>query len=516
VFKSIGSTWLLNLLQLVVLLKLTPFVVDILGERQNGLWVTIVSTTGILSLLILGVPMASVRFIAERVAQKDLAGTNRAIATCLGIAMLLGAGAALVGTALYFVFDAQYLEGALGAGVAPEVHSGARAAFVILVAQVTLGFALRLPYAIFDAHEDFVVRNWIMAGEVVLRLCTTLALLSWRAELPMLALVQLGSMLFEFAVLSIVIRRRYPGVRYSLAAFDRALVGQILGFSVFALLLNVGALLAFRLDALVIGAWLPAEQATYFDVGNKPFDPLTQFVIAVGAVVMPMATRLKTTQELGVLRDVFLKWSKICLSLVLLVGLYLIVLGPAFLGAWIGPQFEERSGWVLVILMASFVLYLPVRGVALPLLMGLGKPRFPALALVAMGALNLALSIALVRRFGIEGVAIGTAIPNAIFAAAVLVRACRELEVPLASWLSYVTVRASIGALVPLALLLWMRASLDVQGLVGLIACGVAMVAVFALVWIFFVYRGDPHLDLAAALSRRIAAARPAATRRDP
>ncbi len=509
-FKSIGSTWLLNLLQLIVLLKLTPFVVGTLGEQQNGLWVTIVSSTGILSLLILGVPMASVRFITERVARADLEGTNRAIATCLGIAVFLGACAAVIGLGLYFLFDAKYLQGVLGAGLSPQMHAQARTAFLIVVAQVSLGFALRLPYAIFDAHEDFVVRNWIMASEVVLRLCTTLVLLSWRAELPTLALVQVGSMVFEFTVMSIVIRRRYPGLRYSLAAFDRTLVARILGFSVFALLLNVGALLAFRLDAMVIGAYLPAEQATYFDVGNKPFDPLTQFLIAVGAVVMPMATRLKTTQELGQLRDVFLKWSKICLSLVLLVALYLIVLGPVFLGAWIGRVFEERSGLVLQLLMVSFLFYLPVRGVALPLLMGLGKPRFPAFALLAMGVINLVLSLLLVESMGIVGVALGTAVPNVIFAVVVLVHACRELGVPVARWLSYVVVRVSIGALVPLALLLWMRWSLQVDGLVGLIACGVAMVAVFALVWTFFVYRGDPYLDLAAVLGRRMSA------RRDP
>lgn len=504
-FKSIGSTWLLNLLQLIVLLKLTPFVVGTLGEEQNGLWVTIVSSTGILSLLILGVPMASVRFITERVAAQDREGTNRAIATCLGIALFLGACAALAGIGLYALFDARYLTGPLGAGMSQEALDGARTAFLVVIAQVALGFAMRLPYAIFDAHEDFVTRNWIMASEVVLRLCTTIALLSWHAELPMLALVQVGSMVFEFAVMSFVIRRKYPHVRYTLAAFDRALVRRILGFSVFALLLNVGALLAFRLDAMVIGAYLPAEHATWFDVGNKPFDPLTQFLIAVGAVVMPMATRLKTTGDLGALRDVFLKWSKICFSLVLVVTLYLVVLGPAFLGAWIGRAFEERSGPVLQLLMASFLFYLPVRGVALPLLMGLGRPKFPALALLAMGVLNVAISWSLVRTdLGIFGVALGTAVPNVIFALVVLVHACRELGVPLSRWVGYVLGRATIGALAPLALLAWMRWSLDVEGLIGLLACGVAMVAVFAVVWVLFVYRGDPYLDLHALFGRRV------------
>lgn len=503
VFKSIGSTWLLNALQLLVLMKLTPYVIERLGTDTNGVWVTIVSMTGILSLLLLGVPMASVRFITEGVARKDLEHTNRTIATCLGIALFLGACALLVGLGLYAAFELRYLSGALGSGLGATELADARLAFLIVVAQVALGFALRLPYAIFDAHDDFVVRNWIMAGEIVLRLATTLALLAWRAELVMLALVQLASMVFEFGVMWFVIRRRYAGVRYSLAGFDRSLVRRILGFSVFALLLNVGTLLAFRVDAMVIGACLPAQDATYFDMGNKFFDPLTQVLIAVGAVVMPTATRLATTGSREELRDMFLKWSKICLSLVLLVGSYLLVLGPAFLGAWVGPEFVQRSGLVLQVLMVSFLFYLPVRGVSLPLLMGLGKPRVPALTLLGMGVLNVLLSLFLVRTHGILGVALGTALPNVLFALVVLVVACRELEVPLGRWVGYVATRPLIGALLPLAFLCAVRFGLEPRGFVPLIAAGVGSVLLFALVWIFFVYRGDRLLDLRGLLLRR-------------
>jgi O-antigen/teichoic acid export membrane protein len=506
VFKSIGSTWLLNVLQILALMKLAPYVVERLGDATNGLWVTIVSMTGILSLLILGVPMASVRFITERVAAKDVEGSNRAIATCFGIALFLGTCAAVVGLVLHAVFDARYLAGPAGRGFDAATLDGARTAFLIVVAQVAFGFAMRLPYAIFDAHEDFLARNWIMASELVLRFVTTLGLLAWKAELPMLALVQFASMVFEFVVLLVVLRRRHPSVRYSLAGFDRALVGRILGFSLFAMLLNVGTLLAFRVDAMVIGAYLPAEEATYFDVGNKFFDPLTGFLVSVGAVVMPMATRLKTTGDLAELRAVFLKWSKICLSLVMLVGLYLAVLGPQFLGAWMGPHFVERSGPVLQVLMLSFLVYLPVRGVALPLLMGLGKPRFPAIALLVMGVVNLLVSLALVERMGILGVALGTAIPSVLFAVAVLVHAARELGVGVGAWLAYVAGRALPGALIPLAFLWFLRSTLHEPGLPLLIACGAGMVFLFAVVWIFFVFRDDPHLDLRAMLARRIPA----------
>jgi len=511
-FKNVGANWALNALQILVLLKLAPFVVEALGRAENGLWVTIVSLTGVLSLLVLGIPMASVRYVAEHVARKDLVRANAAISTCLGISIALGLAALLVGAGLYVFFEHACLRGPQGAGLLAETLQGARIALAVVAVQVAMGFALRLPYGIFDAHHDFVVRNAIMAGELLLRLGLTLGLLSWNASLPVLASVQVACMAFEFAVALLVLRRRYPGIRFGLASFDRTLVRAILGFSVYAMLLNVGNLLAFRMDAIVIGANLDATQVTFFDMGNKFFDPLTGLLIAVGAVVMPMTSKLHATGDREELRRLFLRWSKICLSIVLVVGLYLIVLGPEFLGWWVGSDFEGPSGRVLQVLMVSFLAYLPVRGVALPVLLGLGRPRIPAIALLSMGVVNLMASLALVGPYGILGVALGTAVPNVVFAGILLRLACRELGVPVADYLGYVAGRATLGALLPLALLLFLKHGLHVAGLPALLASGAASVAAFALAWLGFVYRRDPYLDLRSELAR----AMPGAPRRPP
>jgi len=495
-FKNIGSTWILNLLQIAVVLVLSPYVLKRLGEDQNGVWVTIVAFTGILSLLILGVPMAAVRFVAEQVARQDLPRANAVVATCVVICGALGAAALVVGAILWWVFRARYLDGPHAQVLGPGVADGASLAFVMVSLQVAFAFVMRLPYGIFDAHHDFVARNAIMAGELVLRLATTLTFLHHDASLPALALVQIVSMLFEFTTAMVVLRRRHPGIRFSWRGYDPAILRSVLGFSVFAMLLNVGTLLAFRVDAIVIGAFLEPRHATWFDVGNKFFDPMMGLLIAVGAVVMPKAADLKARGREGELRDVFLKWSKICLSIVLLLGIYLLVAGPDFLGWWVGSEFVEPSGRVLQVLMLSFLVYLPVRGVALPILLGLGKPKAPAVGLLVMGIVNVGISLALVGSMQILGVALGTAIPNVLFAVFVLTLACRELSVGLGEYVSYVLVKALVGALVPFGLLLGYREVFGLGSFVHLFVAGVATVASFALVWAFFVYRGDPHVTV--------------------
>jgi hypothetical protein len=53
-----------------------------------------------------------------------------------------------------------------------------------------------------------------------------------------------------------------------------------------------------------------------------------------------------------------------------------------------------------------------------------------------------------------------------------------------------------------LGLLLWFKLGLQVREMVGLIAAGSAMVIVFAVTWIFYVYRDDPFVDLRSHLVR--------------
>jgi O-antigen/teichoic acid export membrane protein len=271
----------------------------------------------------------------------------------------------------------------------------------------------------------------------------------------------------------------------------------------YVLLLNAGARLSFETDALVIGAFLGVGSIPFYAVANSLVVYLMDFVIAIAAVVSPMATKLNTERDVEQLRGMLLRWSKVALSLSIMAGLFLIVLGPRFIGWWIDPSYERPSGQVLQILMISSLVFLPVRGVALPILMGIGKPRTPTIAFLVAGVLNLGLSVLLIGPLGLAGVALGTAIPNVLFALVVLAVTCRELGVAPTSYVKYVVPRAALGGLPILALLLWCKLRLDVDSLTGLVAAGSAMVLLFAITWVFFVYRNDRYVDLSAHLPRR-------------
>jgi hypothetical protein len=62
--------------------------------------------------------------------------------------------------------------------------------------------------------------------------------------------------------------------------------------------------------------------------------------------------------------------------------------------------------------------------------------------------------------------------------------------------------RAALGGIPPLALLLWFKFGAGVQNFAGLAVAGSAMLVLFGLTWIFYVYRHDPYVDVRPQLGR--------------
>src|SRR5438105_5622984 len=478
---------------MVAIYFLTPFTIHKLGDEGYGTWNLINAITGYLALLALGVPMASVRYFAQHVASGDQQKLNEAIGSCTALYLGLGAIALVVGAGLYLFFAQAY-------HIPAAIRMDARWAYGLVVLFVSLGFIGLLPNGILAAYDEFVPRNVVRLWGVLLRLVLTFGLLAINASLTMLALVQLACLIFDFGFCWLLIRRRHPRARLRLADFNWKMTRSIFAFSLYVLVLTAGIRLSFETDSLVIGAFQNVGSIPYFTVANSFVVYFMEFILAIAAVVMPAATRLKTLGQQGELREVLLKWSKIAFSVTLVVGLFLIVLGGRFIAWWIDPSFERPAGQVLEILMISNLVFLPIRGVALPILMGLGKPGLPTVGFLVAGLVNLGLSILLVHPLGLAGVALGTAIPNVLFAGLVLWQACRELETPFLGCLRYIFVRAVVGGIPVLALLLWLQVGLDVRSLSGLAMAGLAMTALVGLMWAFFVYRHDPYVDLRARL----------------
>ena len=322
--RNVGSNWVLTVLTVAVSYVMTPFVVHALGPNGYGTWTLVNAMTGYIGLVALGVPMACVRYVAEHVSLREWAKANQTIGTCAGLYLMLGAGALIVGGGLWWAFT--YYD------IPPSYRGDAYVAFALMALYIAISFFSYLPEGIMYAHHDFVPRNLVRIGGLFLRFGLTIGLLGQHPSLSFLAAIQLIGLSFDFFVSLLVIRIRFSHIRIDLRLFDRATLRRVMSFSLFVLLLAAGGRLSFETDALVIGALIGVAAISSYAFANSLVVYVLDFVVGIAAVVSPMATALSSQGREDELREIFLKWSKAALSLTIAIGVFLLVLGPRFIG----------------------------------------------------------------------------------------------------------------------------------------------------------------------------------------
>jgi O-antigen/teichoic acid export membrane protein len=103
----------------------------------------------------------------------------------------------------------------------------------------------------------------------------------------------------------------------------------------------------------------------------------------------------------------------LALGTFLTFGISLAVLAGPILTIWVGAEYAEY-GYLIVVLTLASLIDIPTWPAG-SVLQGIARHRFTAVMALCTGITNLGLSLILVQRLGLLGVALGTLIPTIIF-----------------------------------------------------------------------------------------------------
>jgi O-antigen/teichoic acid export membrane protein len=138
-----------------------------------------------------------------------------------------------------------------------------------------------------------------------------------------------------------------------------------------------------------------------------------QIVAAMTTTFGPLASTYEAKGSERDLRKLLVNGTRAALVVSLPVELALFLRGESFISLWMGLQYAHPSGTVLRILLISLIV---CTGSAASggIVYGMEKHKRVAKWAIVEAVANLALSIFLVRRIGMYGVAWGTTIPSLV------------------------------------------------------------------------------------------------------
>jgi O-antigen/teichoic acid export membrane protein len=394
-YNAIGKFW-----GILVVIFLTPYIVNHLGVERYGMWALLTSLVGYIGFLDLGVGGSYARYIAEYYTQKDYAKVNEVINT--GFLFCLGLAGIVIPLALFFTKPLLvFLK--LDPSAYPEIT-----------------FVLFLGVVIFSLSNATFVFGSVQTGLQRMELTNIVSvILTFPYALGVILFLELGYGLKGLMILVgimwiiqtlvnfFIAQKILPGFSFNPFLFKRKTFAELLRFGIKLQISRLSHLVSFQVDKLLITYFLSVGMVTFYDLGSKVTDTIRKLPLLLVSALVPASAEIFAKGDKEGLSRLYFRGSKYLFAVSAPLFFFILICSNLIINVWVGPKYELASS-VIRILSTGYFFNL-ITGVASSLALGMGKPEFEMKYGILMSILNFSLSLILIIKFGFYGVLVGTA-----------------------------------------------------------------------------------------------------------
>ncbi len=371
-------------------------------------------------------------------------------------------------------------------GLAPELARQARLGALAVGAVTFAGWPLTVYRDALRADGRFV----LAAGTEVVALIAyaALVLALALAEAPLWSIVGAGAAIPLLAGIGCALAAGAVGLPWRLRPrlATRATARELLGLAGYISLTEAASAAVYVLSRLILGVFESASAVGLLEGPVRAHNLIRALNAAVTVTVLPTAAGYQARGDDRRLRELLVRGSRYMLALIVPIAVTGMVLAGPILDVWLGPAFRE-AGPAMAILMSHWVLN-GMSGVAAAMLVAVGRARDLARWALLVAGSSVALALALTPAFGLEGVALATAIPYVVLFPYLLRVVVRAIPVPLGELARRAFLPAwSLGVVLGAALVA-ARLALDPESAAAVLATAAAGLAgywvAYRLLWL--------------------------------
>ena len=442
-------------------LVLTPFIIHGLGVERYGIFVLVVTLTGMLTSFDGGITGAAMRYFSVYAGTDDRRSTTRLLVTfCV---LLTGLG---IVSSIAAWFLSPVVVGFLH--MSPVWRPQAIFLFRTLGILVTTLFIHTLFQQVLNARQRWAWSTFASLATYLLYVLGFVVVIETGTGLRGVAFIFVGQQVLASALI-IPVALRYLD-RRGIGLLPWSKLRSIMSFSGKLQVSGVAGLVISEVDSLVIGGALSVRALGIYSPGANFANQLSSVATnALGPASVHMASVYGRTGEEGTFRE-FKRLHR--MWVVAVTGWTMVAMAAAYFGilAWLGPRFY-LAGWIAIVLIAGSAMPL-VTALIGSYIIAIGKAGALARYGVVSMVVNIALTVPLVL-LGSLGVVAATAIGQLVAAVYVLHDVRRTVQRDLPSPLRYVPLlRGTVAAALTLGLEVVIRPFLPI-GALGLLGAGV-------------------------------------------
>lgn len=402
--RNVLSNWFGAIANMAVGFFLAPFILHRLGNVAYGVWVLAVSVVAYMGLLDLGMQSSVLRFVSKGHTKGDHQSASDAISAALWVRLQMSALILLLSSGLAAAFPAMFK-------VPVDLASDARKAILLIGLTAAISMSIGVAGAVLSALNRYDLQNFVSLTQTAVRVIGVVGVLRSGHGIVAIAICELVAVSVGNILLVWVARWLYPEIQVQLKKPKREILRALWTYSTYAFLTSVALQLVYQTDNLVVGAFISASAVTFYAIANSLCRYAGLVVSSMALTFVPAASNYEAAGNSQALRALYIHGTRMTMALFLPIFIILTTRGHTFIGVWMGPEYAHVSGDILIILATSLFFALANR-IAVSIAFGIEKHKQGAIWAIGEGVANLVLSVALVKPFGIYGVAIGTLIPS--------------------------------------------------------------------------------------------------------
>ena len=371
---------------------MTPFLLAMIGTEHYGLFVLVMSISGMMSVMNLGLGEATLRFVAYHYGRGDIKGINRVVGATLSVYWVMGLTAWVT-----MFFGAESIAGLLQLSDAD---------FLLAVRLLRLtAFSFSLSFisgalgTIPQALQRYDISTKVQIIQSIVQTIGVVLLLVTGYGIYHIVLWSIVTSIVILCVNTVIAKRLLRDVRLFQMP-TKAGLREVFGYGVFSGATVVLARIWEHFDRVLLGALLGPSFVAYLSVPQQLCFRGVQVSASASAGLVP---RLSTaSDDIAEVARVFQRSTFILLCCTVIIFVPITVLLPDFLRLWVGRDFAERSAWVGQLIAVGCI----ARGgfhSYQAVWKALGKPQYLTIQAVFSVLVGGTVNIVLISQFGFKG-----------------------------------------------------------------------------------------------------------------
>lgn len=393
--------------QIVIAFILSPFLVHTLGDTKYGIWTIAVAFTGYMNLLDLGLTSAVNKYVAKYSSLKDDRNVNAIVSTSFALFFLMGVIIVLLSP---YMADLIVSLINIDKSLVGVVHL----LIIIVSFDIAIFVISGLFKGIFGGFQHYSVINFTQVLSALYKAVMFYFFLSQGHDLIAMGLISISANIMIIFLFYYLLKKNYPQVSIEFSAVSKLSASKILHYSKFTFIAMMANQLIYYSDAFVIGYFMSAAAVTYYSIPWTLAEYTKKISMAISQTYTPAVSEIDARGDMEHIKSLYLSGTKYMIIISNLLAIGMIVLGGAFIALWMGEKYKELCETVLIILFINQIFQGPQQ-ISYSILQGLAKQKYYAYISMGVSVVNLILSILLVQKWGIVGVALGAAIPQILF-----------------------------------------------------------------------------------------------------